>query len=162
MFSSNHAIWKFANAGGELDDWLPYAEELVQEWSTKSHDEVKLQGTFEIVLAAFLLIDDLLPASAKAAFANVMLATIDEASNKKLCLKSLSITPPKSGRKANRKATFMKCWEVRALIQEGKTSTEAYKVVAEKYFKSPDTIRREYERIVKKQTKRKKAGENDL
>lgn len=161
MFSSNHAIWKFANAGDELDDWLPYAEELVQEWSTKNHDEVKLQGTFEIIIAAFLLIDDLLPAAAKAAFAKVMLATIDEASNKKLHLKSLSITPPRPGRKENRTGTFIKCLEVKALIQDGKTTTEAYKMVAEKYFKSPDTIRREYERIVKKQTKRKETGGND-
>lgn len=161
MFLSNHAIWKFANAGGELDDWLPYAEELIQQWSTKSYDEVKFQGTFEIIIAAFLLIDDLLPASAKAAFANVMLATIDEASNKKLRIKCLDITPPRSGRKENRTGTFIKFREVKALIQDGKTTTEAYKVVAEKYFKSPDTIRREYERIVKKQTKRKETGGND-
>lgn len=33
MFSSEHAIWKFAKAGGELDDWLPHAEWLADEWS---------------------------------------------------------------------------------------------------------------------------------
>jgi hypothetical protein len=31
MFSSKHEIWKFALAGDELDDWLPYAEDLVNE-----------------------------------------------------------------------------------------------------------------------------------
>lgn len=160
MFLHTHAIWKFAYAGDELDDWLPYAEDLIRKWSTQSTDEVKFQTTFEIDIAAFLLIDDLLPTSAKAAFAKAMLDAIGEATRKKLHFKSLLISPPKPGRKENRSATFIKFHEVKALIQEGKTATEAYKVVAEKHFKSPDTIRREYERIVKKH-KQKKTGGND-
>ncbi len=161
MFSSNHAIWKFAYAGDELDDWLPYAEDLIRKWSTQNNDEVDFQTTFEIIIAAFLLKDDLLPASARAAFAETMLETIDEATRKKLHFKSLLIRPPKPGRKENRTETFIRHHEVTALIQKGKTATEAYKVVAEKHFKSPDTIRREYERIVKKRSKRKSTGEND-
>ena len=161
MLTSDHAIWKFACAGDELDDWLPYAEDLIREWSTQNKDEVKFKTTFEIIIAAFLLKDDLLPASARAAFAEAMLETIDEASNNKLRLKSLHIRPPKPGRKENLTATFIKCREVMALIQKGMTSTEAYKVVAEKHFKSPDTIRREYERIVLKERKRKQTGEID-
>ena len=62
MISSNHAIWKFADAGDELDDWLPYAEDLIRKWSTQSSDEVEFQTTFEIAIAALLLIDGLLPA----------------------------------------------------------------------------------------------------
>jgi hypothetical protein len=50
---------------------------------------------------------------------------------------------------------------VKALIQEGKTATEAYKLVAEKHFKSPETIRRDYERVVKKMGKRTETGEID-
>jgi hypothetical protein len=161
MFSSEHAIWKFADAGDEIDDWLPYAEDLVREWSTQNSDEVKFGTTFEIILAAFLLEDDLLPASAKAAFAKVMLEAINEAGINKLSIKCLHIRPPKPGRKENRTATFIKCHEVTALIQKGMTATEAYKVVAEKHFKSPDTIRRDYERIVKRMSKRKETGEND-
>ena len=56
MFSSDHAIWKFADAGDELDDWLPYAEDLIQKWSTQNNNEVKFQTSFEIIIAAFLLI----------------------------------------------------------------------------------------------------------
>lgn len=161
MFSPSHEIWKFANAGDELDDWLPYAEDLIREWSTQSKDEVKFKTTFEIIIAAFLLKDDLLPASARGAFAEVLLEAIDEATRKKLRFKSLLIHPPKPGRKENRTETFIRHHEVTALIQKGKTATEAYKVVAEKHFKSPDTIRREFERIVLKKRKRKETGEND-
>lgn len=150
MFSYHHAIWKFANAGDELNDWLPYAEELVQKWSTQSPDDVKFQTTFEIIIAAYLLKDNLLPASAKVAFADIMFEAINEATVKKLHLKSLHLHPLRPGRKEDRKATFIKCREVMDLIKNGMTATEAYKVVAEKHFKSPDTIRREYERIIKK------------
>ena len=161
MFSSKHAIWKFAYAGDELDDWLPYAEDLVRKWSSQNCDEVAFQTTFEIILAAFLLEDDLLPASARTAFAKVMLETIDEAGRNKLHLKCLHIHPPKPGRTENRTETFIRFDEVATLIQEGKTATEAYKAVAEKHFVSPDTIRRDYERRLKKMRKRKETGEND-
>jgi hypothetical protein len=161
MFSSKHAIWKFAYAGDELDDWLPYAEDLVRKWYTQNSDEVKFHNTFDIVLAALLLEDDLLPASARVAFAKVMLKAIGEASDRKFHLKVLHIHPPKPGRKEDRGKTFSRCREVKTLIQEGKTATEAYKVVGERYFKSPDTIRRDYERIIKTISKRKEAGEND-
>ena len=161
MFSSKHAIWKFAFAGDELDDWLPYAEGLVEEWATLNSDEVRFHNTFDIILAALLLEDDLLPASARAAFAKVMLDAMDEAISNKLKLKALHIHPPKPGRKENRGETYFRSHEVKVLIQEGKTATEAYKAVGERHFKSPETIRRDYERIVKKTPTRKGAGEND-
>lgn len=161
MFSAKHAIWKFAYAGDELNDWLPYAEDLMRKWSSQNNEEVEFRDTFEIILAAYLLKDDLLPASARAAFAKVILESINEATNKKLLLKCLHIRPPKPGRKENRSEIFFRFQEVKTLIREGKTATEAYKVVAEKHFKSPDTIRRDYERIVQKGRKRKETGEND-
>lgn len=161
MFSSEHAIWKFAYAGDELDDWLTYAEDLVRKWSTQNSDDVEFPGTFEIILAAFLLEDDLLPASARVAFAKVMLETINEATSNKLSIKSLHIQPPKPGRKKNPKETRFRFHEVKTLIQEGTSATEAYKVVAKKHFKSPDTIRRDFERIAKRLRKQKGDGEND-
>jgi len=51
MFTSEHQIWKFAYAGDELDDWLPYAEDLIEKWSTE--DAVVFEDTFEIILASF-------------------------------------------------------------------------------------------------------------
>lgn len=161
MFSARHAIWQFANAGDELDDWLPHAEDLIRKWSSQNNQEVGFESTFEIIIATYLLIDDLLPASARVAFAKVMLESINEATNKKLPLKCLHISPPKPGRKENRSEIFSRFHEVKTLIRDGKTATEAYKVVAKKRYKSPDTIRRDYERIVRKGRKRKEAGEND-
>lgn len=160
MFSPEHAIWKFAYAGDELDDWLPYAEDLVRKWATQNSDEVEFPGTWGIILAALLLEDDLLPASARAAFAKLVLETIDEASVSKLRIKCLHIHPPKPGRKKDRMACLYRFREVNSLIQEGMTATDAYKVVAKKHFKAPDTIRRDYERFVNG-SRRRKAGGND-
>ncbi len=159
MFTPDHKIWKFANAAGELDNWLPHAEYLVGKWSSQSCDEVTFEITWQIIIASLLLMDDLLPASARGAYAKVMLEIINEADTNKLRVNCLHIHPPKPGRKEDRAKTLIRFHEVNTLIQDGKSATEAYKVVAEKHFKSPDTIRREYERFIKKMRKRKKPGE---
>lgn len=161
MFSSNHEIWKFAYTHDELDDWLPYAEDLIRMWSIKNKGEVKFQNSFEIIIAAYLLKDDLLPVSAKVAFATSMLEAVNDATNAKIHFKSLHILPPKPGRKEHRTETFIRCREVRILVEGGSTATDAYRVVAEKYFKSPDTIRRDYERNVLNARKKKISGKDD-
>lgn len=161
MFSSKHVIWKIANIYGELDDWLPHAEYLIGEWSIQNSDTVEFKNTREIIIAGWLLEDDLLPASARAAFARLMLKTINEADDKKIRLDCLHIKPPKPGRKENRGEAFTRIRAVRLLIQEGISYTEAYGIVAEKHHKSPDTIRRDYERAKKRAGKRKQTWEND-
>ena len=161
MFSSKHAIWQFAYAGDELDDWLSYAEGLVRKWSVQNSNEIAFQNTFDIILAALLLKDDLLPDSARAALAEVMLNTISEAGINKFRIKCLHIEPPKPGRKKARSTTGHRLSEVYSLLKKGVSTTQAYKVVAEMHFKSPDTIRREYERHFSEERKRKEAGEND-
>ncbi len=153
MFSSEHAIWKFANAGGELDDWLPYAEDLIREWSVQNKEEIKFDR-FQITLAALLLKDNLLPAPARAAFADAVWEAMNDAIEKKYTLKSLHIHPPKSGMK---KMTLQRLGfimhSVSGIIRSGKTATQAYQEVADKCFVSPDTIRRVYERQMKKSQK---------
>jgi hypothetical protein len=161
MFLPTHEIWKFAHAGDELDDWLPYAKDLVEKWSRQNKDEVKFNTTFEIIIGAYLLKDDLLPASAKAAFAEIMFNVIAEAQTLKSGFKSLHIPPTKPGRKESRRDTWRRLRGVYDLIREGCTATEAYNLIAEKEFKSPETIRREYERFNKKNRERKKDGGND-
>lgn len=78
MFTPEHEIWKLADAADRLDDWLPYAEGLVDKWRSQSGDEISFSSTWEIITAAFLLKDDLLPASAKEAFARLTLDVISE------------------------------------------------------------------------------------
>ena len=160
MFSYKHLIWRVASYYGELDDWLPYAEDLVRKWETQSCEEVKLSG-FGLAIASMLLEDDLLPASARVAFARLMLEVVREAEDKKLTLECLNIKPPKPGRKDDRTERGNRLFEVYSLIEKGMSATQAYKVVAETHFKSPDTIRREYERHFSRKRKRKEAGEND-
>ena len=82
IFSSVHEIWKFANGNGELDDLLPYAEDLVNKWANQSGDEIEFQSTFEIALASYLVMDDLLPKAAKKAFPNITLDVISKAAEK--------------------------------------------------------------------------------
>lgn len=159
MFSSEHAIWKFAWAGDELDDWLPYAEDLTKKWSAQNADEIKFGGTFEIILASLLLEDDLLPASARVAFAKLMLEVVNETTTNKYRLQCLYITPPKPGRKKTPNRNIFVLKEVISLLKSGATASQAYEVVAAKLFKSPDTIRRIYERWVKKKSQREKQGE---
>lgn len=153
MFSSEHAIWKFAYAGDELDDWLPYAEDLVRKWSIQSKDEIKFDS-FQIILATLLLKDDLLPVAARAAFADAVWEAINEASEKMYTLKSLHISPPRAGMKKMPLETLgFIMHSVYGIIRSGKTATQAYQEVAEKCCKSPDTIRRIYERKIKKSRK---------
>jgi len=156
MFSSKHAIWKFAYTGDELDDWLPYAEDLVRQWSVQNKDEIKFDS-FQITLATLLLKDDLLPAPARAAFADAVWDAMGDAIERKYTLKSLHIHPPKSGMKKMilHELGFIML-SVSEIIRSGKTATQAYQAVADKCFKSPETIRRVYERQIKK---RKKPGE---
>ena len=149
MFSPEHRIWEFSSAGDELDDWLPYAEDLVKKWAKQRSDEVEFGTTFEIILASLLLMDDLLPSPAKMAFARLTLDTITELDEKRISIGSLKIEPSKPGRKDDKQFKGYVIFSVREHIKNGLSKTEAYKAVAAKQFKSPETVRRIYERASK-------------
>jgi len=153
MFTPNHEIWKFAQYWDELDDWLPYAEWLIEKWSNQSVDEIELSTTFEIIIASYLLMDDLLPASAKKAMAYLVLETISQVTEKKIAVKCLHIQTPGQGRKENKAFKFMMIHRVRTLLESGASKTEAYNTVATELSRSPDTIRRAYERHIKMKPK---------
>lgn len=161
MFSVEHQIYKYASRADRLDDWLPYAEKLVETWSTLDGDEVNFTSIHEIVIASLLLKDDLLPSPARKAFAELMLKTLNEVEASKLRVDCLHISPPKPGRSSKRFEILRRCRDVHMLIREGKTASQAYEVVAEKHCKSTDTIRRDYERHLKKIRERKRIGENE-
>ena len=132
MFSSEHAIWKFAYAGDELDDWLPYAEDLIRKWSVQNKDEIKFDS-FQIALAALLLKDDLLPAPARTAFADAVWEAMNDAFEKKYTLKSLHIHPPKSGmKKMTPERLGFIIHSLSGIIRNGKNATQAYQEVTDK------------------------------
>ena len=146
MFSTQHEIFKRAWLLETLDEWLPLAENLVEKWATQSRDEIKFETTFEITIASLLLIDDLLPPSARQAFAMLTLDVINEAKSKNIVLATLQFAPPTQGRKKGRTTGNNRLRDVRDLIDSGMNVTQAYELVANKYHKSPSTIRRDFER----------------
>lgn len=158
MFSSEHMIWKWAYWWDELDDWLPYAEELVNKWANQVGEEVEFKSEFDIRVAAFLLMDDLLPLPARRAFGELMLDTMAEAKKKKLTLTTVGIRPPRPGRQKDRTAIFIRNMAVIELIEQGCSKQDAYELAAKQFHKSPDTLRRDYERYLKRR-KRRKSGE---
>lgn len=158
IFRPEHEFYKAAIAADQLDDWLPHAEYLIGKWAEQKSEDVKFASTWKIIIAASALRDNLLPVSARVALCEVLFKVILEAESKKLDLASLHISPPKPGRKSDRNLTFSRVQKVMTLLREGKTTTEAYDLVAEEYCKSPDTIRREYERTLK--TNRHKLGKS--
>ena len=154
MFSSNHEIYKFAWAGDELDDWLPYAEELVNKWNTD--EEVIFDSSWDIILASLLLMDDLLPPAARKSIAKILLETIADARDRKIRISALKIELPPPGRKKDRYLQASRHREVDKLIDEGLSKTDAYIKVGEKHNKSADTIRRSYERMIKNRQENKR------
>ena len=153
MFTQDHKIWWFAWQGDRVDDWLPVAEELVEKWSAQSQDEIKFESTFHIILASMLLHDNLLPDSARKAFADLTLDIIDEAGEKDLQIDALQISPPARGRKKNQSEIIRRSRDVLDHVEKGKSKTEAYELVGKKYSKSPETIRRDFERLQKERLK---------
>jgi hypothetical protein len=93
--------------------------------------------------------DDLLPPAARKAFAGLTIETITEIENKKVAIECLHITPPTPGRKEDRRARGHILMGVHYLLETGLSKTEAYEAVAAQHFKSPNTIRRMYERALK-------------
>lgn len=149
MLTSEHLLVKIAYARGEdVDNWVTAAENIIDKCSTS--EEVVFGNTFDIQLASFLLIDNLLPLPGVKALSNVMFNVIQESYEKKYTMESLYITPPKSGRKENKIFLRIVFHEVREHLEKGLSKKEAYMLVAEKHSKSPDTIRRIVERINKK------------
>lgn len=155
FFSREHTIWQWADYHDHLDDYLDYAEDLIRRWAAQNSDEIKFGSTFNIHIASLLLIDNLLPASARQAFAELMLDVISEASANKLKIDVLKIKPPPPGRKKNSRELFFRVWEVQQHLANGLKKEDAYKLVAEKHHAAPVTIRREYERAMKKAKERR-------
>lgn len=147
MFSPSHLIYQFAEYHDEVDDYLPYAEGLIEHWSN-SDTPVKFQDAFEIKIACLLLHDGLLPQAAVFGLSHAFIEAMTEASDKRLRIEALRISPPPAGRKRDNSQTHY-FWAVRDLLKQGVTKSEAYSIVAERHSKSVDTIRRVVERAEK-------------
>ncbi len=159
MFTSNHAIWKYALATDDPDNMLMHVEYLISEWESHNIGLVKFQSAFQIMLASYLLEDNLLPSAARTAFARMVIEVMTAARRDKLKIKPLHIYPPKPGRKASSSEISFRNYQVSELIRGGATANQAYAVVANERYKSIDTIRRDYERSRKRLRDKRKTGE---
>lgn len=88
---------------------------------------------------------------------NVLFAYIDllekiskECSNKKTYLDSLGQEAPNSGAKKNKHLKATMLFSTKKYLNEGISKGGAYEMVAKEVNRSPDTVRRTYERAIKR------------
>jgi len=141
---------KRAEAWRELKEWEEDAKSLGREWAALAPEDVTFQNHDQILKACFLLDEGLLPKSAWSAFANVVMDTVVEAQDKKLTIKSLDLKPPRRGRTSDPKLQGYMVLKTKELIESGSSANEAYAQLAKELHKSPDTVRRTYERAKKR------------
>jgi len=68
----------------------------------------------------------------------------------------MKMSPAQPGRKASRQALSIRLFTVKDYLKSGLSKQEAYHKTSEKFHKSPDTIRREFERAMKKSKQNRK------
>lgn len=152
IFKEGMQIWKIAFNQPDADDFLSFAEDRLKAWQ-QAEDSIEFKDPDEIAIACLLLEDDLLPDKAAKALAGTMLNTLHECREKRLTIESLKIQPPRSGRKENRAGKGHILLSTSKLIKQGIPKQQAYDIVANQFYKSPDTVRRIYERAIKSRAK---------
>lgn len=154
MLNSTHLIWQVAERESLLEEWIPYAEQLIQKWSTSPVFEFSSQE--EVQIALLLLADNLLPPFAQRKLALNTLDAIGEAYEKKYTLHYLKIQPPEAGRHKDTRTLWVITSAVHAALKKGLSRSEAYEQVCKQHKKSFDTVRRIYERNEKRKVSLKK------
>ncbi|WP_376697240.1 hypothetical protein [Wenzhouxiangella sp. EGI_FJ10305] len=144
-----HAIEKTEDRA-KAEEWIESAESLGRKWSKLAPEEISFKSTDEILKASYLLDKGRLPEAAWSAYSHVVLDAILEIEEKKLTVDSLHIKPPKRGRQEDRRQKGYMILKTQELIRFGYSPTEAYDQLAQELHKSPDTVRRTYERARKK------------
>ena len=140
------------------DDFHTSLENIFDNWHIQTDfEEYKFSDPFELFLAAIFLEESppLLPSHVKKAVGSTLKQAITESSDKKYTMESLYVFPPKPSRKKGDRYRRSIIYSVGRLIRvEGWNRQSAYQKIAEQNHKSPDTIRRIYERHVIESTKK--------
>ena len=100
----------------------------------------------DFYIAGLLLIDGLLPIQAREAYVQCVINTQAFLSDKKVVCEDLFVMPSKRGRKSIKNEMIQRIKDVQKAMDTGLSITESYKLVASKYNRSIDTIRRDFER----------------
>ncbi|QSR35241.1 hypothetical protein CFI10_09575 [Marinobacterium iners] len=152
LFKEGTQIRKIALSQSDMDDLLIFAEDRLNSWQ-ETESTVEFKDSDEIAIACLLLEDGLLPDKAVKALANTVLKALSECREKRLAVESLKIQPPKPGRKEDRANKGRLLFSTSKLIRQGIPKQQAYDIVAKQLHKSPDTVRRTYERAIKSRVK---------
>ncbi len=155
-FTHDTMTFKFAYQNNEIEDWLTFANDLIERresmsFDIKQSDKIDYLKTFftqpfEFRLATFMLMNRLLPDSARQAYGFCIIKSQFILKDKKVVCPSLFVNGQTKGRKGIHKEKLNRNRIVIEMIKQGKPLKEVCELVADKYNKSPDTIRREHER----------------
>jgi len=121
------------------------------EANTPEHIKLFFEDDYEFEIAGLLLIDGLLPVQAREAYVQCVFNAQVCLSDKKVVCEELFVQPNKRGRKSIKDEMNQRIKSVQKAINSGASITESYQLVATKYNKSVDTIRRSFERYKKNQ-----------
>jgi hypothetical protein len=152
-------IFQFALMNDEIEDWLAFTDGLIEKWESMTFDSSKLsddnylysffKNSFEFRLATLLMMDGLLPESARIAYGTSIVEAQYDLKNKKIVCPNIFVNGDKRGRKSSHRNKIKRIKDVRFKIEQGVSLKQTYQEVANKYHKSTDTIRRDYERWYK-------------
>mgnify|MGYP005816104755 CR=1 FL=1 len=147
MAEIDREFWKVAAWVADLEE-SSRTEHWLEHWQTASPDEIEFESTDQIYYAASLLRDGQLPAAASSALGSLMHQVISEAHANRVKIESLHIVPIK-GRPEDKiwKASIV--YRVSRMLFNGHSAEEAYELVAQHSYRSPETIRRLCERAAK-------------
>jgi hypothetical protein len=160
-FTSDMMIWQYAYYHDELEDYLSQADYLLEQWNDPKIDVDEFIGNpntffsseFDFQLALYLLHDGLLPRKVQMILAeSVLLGRLDLRSKNVQC-DMLKVSKEKNPGRPTGQLENTRFREVLELLKVGISRSESYERVAVKYFKSPDTIRRGFERMLKRNKK---------
>ena len=151
-FKSHHKVWNVGWYYDDVDDYLSYVNICLEKWVQNKYDhEIPFfEDKYEIQVASLLLYDNLLPTEARKAFSMLAITAMKEISDTKQQSNVFHIKKPAKGRKKDEFLERQLLSGVAKLIKAGTLKTEAYKIVAQENNKSPDTVRRRYERFMKR------------
>lgn len=116
------------------------------EANNSEHIKLFFKDDYDFEIAGLLLIDGLLPIQAREAYVQCVFNAQVFLSDKNIVCEALFILPNKRGRKSIKNEIKQRIGDVQEALNNGLSITESYKLVASKYNKSVETIRRDFER----------------
>jgi hypothetical protein len=154
IFKEDMMIWQYGDYQNDIHEYLAYVEGLLDEWNELQIDlDVYLsepssffRSEFEFKVATFLLHDGLLPHKIQKIMAYAIMNSRLDLESRNIKFDILKVSKKAKVGRPKDKSLLTRDSEVLYFLELGLSKTEAYKQVASKHFKSPDTIRRGFEK----------------